>query len=119
MRAAESRKKVIERNFVAQVNDCKLRTPFISVAMEQVVMPYRDIEQVTRINTGRILIVVFRTGSRYLYKCRSELRCRTRRGQGRERSRMRAIAGKPSLELLICGEPTQVDRRAGIGGKRD
>ena len=44
MRPAEGRQEVVERVFVGHIDDCELRAPFVLVAMEQIVMPERNIE---------------------------------------------------------------------------
>ena len=65
MRAAKGGQKVIERIIVREVDYRDLCTPFVFIAMEDVVMPDGEIEEMTRCNPGRIVIVVFGTGRRY------------------------------------------------------
>ena len=45
MRPAEGRKKVIQRQFVGQVDGGERKTPFIVIAFKQVVVAHRNIEQ--------------------------------------------------------------------------
>ena len=60
VRPAEGGKKVIQRQFVGQIDGGKRKAPFVMVAFEQIVVTHRSIKQVTRRNTLRIVIVVFR-----------------------------------------------------------
>ena len=66
MRSAEGREKVIQRQFVGDVDGGKRKTPFVVVAFEQIIVAYRNIKQVTRRDARRIVIVVFGSGRRYL-----------------------------------------------------
>lgn len=66
VRPAEGRKEVIQRQFVCDVNGGKRKTPFVTFAFEQVIVAYCNIEQVTRRNARRIVVVIFGSGRRYL-----------------------------------------------------
>jgi len=74
VRATERRDKVVERYFVRKVDDGQLSAPFAFVAMEEIVVPDREIEQVTVSNPGRILIIIFSSSRRDLYERRAILR---------------------------------------------
>src|SRR6202035_4489652 len=62
--AAERGEEVVQRIFVRQVNDSELSTPLVPVSVKHVVMAHRQVKQVTGSNAWRILVIVFRVGSR-------------------------------------------------------
>ena len=66
VRAAEGGQEIIERNLVGEVDDTYLRTPSITIAVEQVVMPDGKIEEMSRRDPRRIFVVVLRIGPRYM-----------------------------------------------------
>ena len=66
VRPAEGREKVIQCQFVGDVDGGKRETPFVTFAFKQVVVTHRNIEQVTRRNARRIVVVIFGSGRRYL-----------------------------------------------------
>ena len=74
VRATERRDKVVERYFVRKVDDGQLSAPFAFVAMEEIVVPDREIEQVTVSNPRRILVIIFSSRRRNLDKRRAILR---------------------------------------------
>ena len=63
---AEGRKEVVKRIFVGQINRRQARAQFVLVAVEQVVMADRDIEEIPRRDARRIVVVVFGSGRGYL-----------------------------------------------------
>jgi hypothetical protein len=78
-----------------------LRTHFVFIAVEQVVVSDGDIEEVARRNSLRIMIIVFFEGGRYLQKERLELRRWACAKQRLCRGRTHGIAAETSLKLLI------------------
>jgi len=66
MRAAEGGKEVVERVFVGDVDGSKLRAPFKAVAVEEIVVADRDVEQITRRDPRRVFVVVLGVWCRYL-----------------------------------------------------
>ena len=60
MRSAERAQEVVKRLFVGQVDYRKTKAPFVTIAMEQIVVADGEVEQVARRNARRILVVVFR-----------------------------------------------------------
>ena len=74
MCATERRDKVVERYSVRKVNDGELSAPLAFVAMEEIVVPDREIEQVTVSNPRRILVIIFSSRRRNLDKRRAILR---------------------------------------------
>jgi hypothetical protein len=72
--SAEGGKEVVQHVVVRQVDHGQLRTHFVFIAVEQVVVSDGDIEEVARRNSLRIMIIVFFEGGRYLQKERLELR---------------------------------------------
>jgi hypothetical protein len=66
VRPAEGREEVIERQFVGDVDGGKRETPFVTFAFKLVVVAHRNIEQITRRNARRIVVVIFSSGCRYL-----------------------------------------------------
>jgi hypothetical protein len=106
MCAAESGEKVIERDFVSQVDDGKAQAPFVTVAVEEIVLPYRDIEQAARLDSLRIVVVVFFPWCWDLDINRSELICRAGSEGGPEWTgrRTNAVACEPTLVLLVSSQ---------------
>jgi hypothetical protein len=62
MSSTESRKKVVQRGFVSDIDGAELQAPLIAVTVEKIVVSNRQIKQVTGRNSGRIMIVIL--GSR-------------------------------------------------------
>ena len=61
--------EVVERHFVSQVDDCEAETPLVAVAIvEEVVLADRQVEQVPRLDSLWIVVVVFREGRRYFHQ---------------------------------------------------
>jgi hypothetical protein len=60
--AAEGGQDVIQRFFVGEIDDLKLGAPFITIAMEQIVVSDGGVEQIPRCDARRIMIVIL--GSR-------------------------------------------------------
>src|SRR5450755_2893109 len=101
---AERGKEVVERIFVRNVDGCEPQAHLVLVALEYVVMPDRDIEQVSRRDARRILVVVLRVRRRHLQQTRPELRYWARVRQSLRRSRPQRSAEQPRLEFLIGAE---------------
>jgi len=57
--AAESRKKVVQRNFVRQIDDREADAPPVAVTVEEIVVPYGEIKQAARLDALRIVVVIF------------------------------------------------------------
>jgi len=70
VRAAEGRKKVVKRVLVGQVHGRQLQAHLVSVAVEHVVVSDRQIKQMARCDSRRILVVVLRSGRRNLHEAR-------------------------------------------------
>lgn len=68
VRAAEGGKEVVERVFVGDVDGGKLRAPFEAFAVEEVVVADRDVEQITRRDPRRVMVIVLGPRSRDLQK---------------------------------------------------
>src|SRR5277367_4185351 len=106
VRAAERREEVIQRGLVGDVDGRKAQAPLVPIAMEQIVVAHRDVEQIAWCDAWWILVVVLGSGRGYGYKLRPVTCCRaqigaeggTDRGCGRGKH---AAAKQPCLELLI------------------
>ena len=64
--AAESGKEVIERLFVRDVDHGKSRTPFVFVAIRQIIHAHCHVEEIARRDARRVMIVILGSGGRYL-----------------------------------------------------
>src|ERR1700679_513793 len=64
MRAAEGGEEVVQSVFVGNVDACQTEAPFVFVAMEEVVLTDRSVEEVSVFNAGRIVVIVAGAGSR-------------------------------------------------------
>jgi len=101
VRPAEGRKEVIQRRLVSHVDGGKRKTPFVMIALEQVVVAHGKIEQVTRRNTRRIPIIVLGVDRWDLDKAGSELRCQAGGRQRCRRGGVDSIADESGLEFLV------------------
>ena len=63
VRAAEGGEEVVERVFVGEVDAGQTQAPFVFVAIEEIVLTDRGIEEVARRDTRRVLVVILGTGS--------------------------------------------------------
>ena len=66
MRATERSKEVVEGHLVGQIDDREAQTPLVTVAVEQIVVTNRQIKQMARLDSLRIVVVIFRPGCRHL-----------------------------------------------------
>src|SRR5271166_4207823 len=66
MRAAEGRKKVVQRVLVGDVDGRQLQADFVLVAMKHIVVSHGNVEETARRNAWRILVVVLRIWGRHL-----------------------------------------------------
>src|SRR5437016_12362578 len=73
--------------------------------MKKVVISHRNVEEMTRGDAGRILVVVFRPWSWDAHQSGSELSCWAWRWQRCRWSRVCAAAEQARLELLVGSEP--------------
>ena len=62
VRSAEGGKEVIERHLVGHVDGRKPQAPLVTVAVEQVVVAHRDVEQIARCDAGRIVVIILGAG---------------------------------------------------------
>ena len=85
VRAAEGGEEVVERVLVGQIDDRELRAPLVPVAMEDVVVAHGEIEEAAGSDARRIVVVVFRPGSRNRDQRRAVLRRRAQRPCGADR----------------------------------
>ena len=58
VRAAKRRKKVVQRIIVGQVNGGQLQAHFVLIAVQDVVVPERQVEQIAVRNARRIVVIV-------------------------------------------------------------
>ena len=56
---AERGKEVVQGNFIRQVDDREAQAPFVTVAVEEVVIAHAGIKQAARGDALRIVIVIF------------------------------------------------------------
>ena len=104
VRAAKSRKEIIQSHSVRQIDDRKAEAPSVPIPAKQVVLAHGEIKQIARLNSLRSVVVILRSRRRYFQQSGRELGCRAGKGQRPCRSRGHAIAGEPRLEFLIGGE---------------
>src|SRR6266536_2945477 len=70
-------------------------------------MPDGKVEEMTRSNARRILVIVFRTRRGDAYERGTELACRAGRWQGRGWSCAHAAAEQAGLEFLVGSKPAR------------
>src|SRR5690349_20222491 len=66
-------KEVIHRTLIGHIDRGELKTPFVFISAKQVVIPHRQIEQMTGSDAGRVVIVTFCSGCGYGEKTGSVL----------------------------------------------
>ena len=62
MRTAERREEVVQSLLVRQVDDGHASAPLVTVAVKQIVVTGAKVEQVSRGDARRIMIVIFGSG---------------------------------------------------------
>ncbi len=85
MRSAERGKEIVECLFVRQIDNFQAGAPLIPVGIKQVVISQGDVEQVARLNSLRIVVVIFRPGQRH-FDVYGFKPCRIARGESRSRA---------------------------------
>jgi len=73
VRAAEGGEEVVEGVLVGDVDAGETKTPFVLVAVEEVVLADGGIEEAALLNAGRMLVVIFRSRCRNGYEFGGEL----------------------------------------------
>src|ERR1035438_5550714 len=103
MGPAKGGKEVVERYFIGDVDRRQAKAPLALVAVEKVVVTYRQVEQAARRNTRRVVVVVLGSGRWDLDQAGPVLRCGAQ-PVGADRSdgsRVHAAAIESRLKLLI------------------
>jgi len=113
VRSAERGQEIVQRGLVRQVDDREAQAPLVVVAVEQVIIAHAGIEQVSRVDAGRIVIVVLRSRRRYLEPRRPVQRWVARNQRSAQRWE-NAPAEETSLHLLVCAETCEIHRRRGV-----
>src|ERR1039458_2334178 len=103
VRPAEGRKEVVQRRFVGHVDGGECKTPFVTIAFEQVVVARGYIKQVTGRDTRWIMVVVLRVRRWDLDQIGSKLRCQAKDRKSHSRRGTLRSAKEPRFELLVCG----------------
>src|SRR6266852_5618605 len=109
MRSAEGGKEIVESHLIGQVDGREAQAPFVAVAMEEVIISHAGIEQVARVDARRIVVVILRSGCRYLEPGRP-VQSRVARNQRSTQRWGSAAAEQPGLNLLVCGEACEIHR---------
>jgi len=104
VRATEGGKEVVERVLVSDIDGSQGKTPSVMIAFEQVVVTDGNIEQAAGRDARRPVVIIFSPWRGHGYQRRAELGGETGKRQGHSRRGTRAVASKPSLELLIGGK---------------
>ena len=116
VRAAERREEIVERGFVGQVDDGKLRADLVLIAVKEIIVAHGSVENTPRLDSLWIVIVVLRIGRRYFYQRGPETRGQAGARQSLGRGCMLQAAEESGLELLVGGQwrtadgVNQVDR---------
>lgn len=64
MSSTEGRQKVVKRVLVREIDERYLCVPLVFFRVKEIVIADREIEQISRCNAGRIMIIVFCAGRR-------------------------------------------------------
>ena len=73
MRPAERGKEVIQCYFVGKIDHLNSSAPFVPVAVKNVVISQRQVEEVALLNPLWIVIIVLGPGRRYFHQAGGEL----------------------------------------------
>jgi len=116
VRATEGGEEVVERIVVREVDHFHTSAPLETVAMEDVVIAHREIEETSRLDAGWVFIIILRIWCRYLNESRAELQSRAdtdyaaradrdaRWVCGAWRRRVHAVASESGLKLLVSAQ---------------
>ncbi len=104
MCAAKGGKPIVKCDFVGQVNHIESQAPLVTIAVEQVIIAHRKVEQAARGDSLWMMIVVFRSRCRDAQERRPKLGGEARTRQGLNQSCAYPVAGEPCLHLLIGGQ---------------
>jgi len=114
VRAAEGGEEVVHGVLIADIDRSEPDAPLVAIAVEQVVVPDGDVEQIARLHARRVAIVVLGPRSRYLQLCGTVvgrgtkgIRADRRRWRGKH-FRAGDGAEKPGLKLLIGREDRSI-----------
>ena len=115
VRARERREEVIERVLVGEVHGGHVEAPLVLVAVEQVVLAQRRIEDIPRRDTLRIVVVVASAGRGNGDEAGGELRRQAGGGQRGVWGGLDAGASEARLKLLVSreGHAERVDHEDG------
>jgi len=64
VRPAERGQEVVESNFVGDIDGCQAKAPLVLVAAKEIVVSYREIEQVSRRDPRWIFVIILCSRSR-------------------------------------------------------
>ena len=106
VRAAEGGEEVVQRVLVGDVHGRQAQAPLVLVAVEEIVLADRRIEEAALLNARRILVVVLGARGGNRNQLRGQLRSEALISRyPDERSCLDAVAGEARLELLIRRQP--------------
>ena len=69
VRAAERGQEVVERVFVRHVDCRQLQTNFVSVSVKQIIVSKGEVEDTSRRDTLRVVVVILLEWCRYFQQC--------------------------------------------------
>src|ERR1700733_3936537 len=108
--SAEGGEEVVQRVLVGDVDGSQAETPFVPVAIEEVVLADGGVEQAPFRNARRVMVVVFRVWRRNGNELRRELGGKARSsGDSHVWSCLDAVARQTGLELLIRSKAAYID----------
>ena len=79
VRPAEGGVEIVECFFIGQIDDREAQAPLVAVAVEQVVVAERQVEQAPRLDALWIVIVILGVRRRYFHQIGPKLGCGTNR----------------------------------------
>ena len=115
---AERGKEIVKHVGVRQVNDLELCAPAISIAVKQIIVPDRKIEQITRGDARRIVVVILgsRRGNLQLSRAVLGSRAGAIRTDAHGLRGVHASAEQAGFELLVRRKAGNVNH--GVGSCR-
>ena len=115
VRAAKRRDEVVQRVLVPDVDRGQSQTPLVAIAVKEIILPERQVEQIPRRDARWIVVIILRAGRGDLHQRRAVHRpgaqiCPQTRADWRGRRGDDRTAEQSRLELLVWTDDSRAMR---------